>query len=84
MSEGCLGVQVVFGWCVVVSACCRGVSGGVSWRYQGCLVVPGGCQVVSWWCFRHFFRSEHCRQTSHCTGKIFAEKKKNNGNQFLE
>ena len=48
MSEGCLGVQVVFGWCVVVSACClgcvlemsgvsSGVWGGVRWCFGGVL-----------------------------------------------
>ena len=29
VSEGCLGGQVLFGWCVVVSGCCLGVTGGV-------------------------------------------------------
>ena len=38
---------MMFGWCVAVSVCCLGGVWGVSWRYEGCLVVSGGCQVVS-------------------------------------
>ena len=49
MSEGCLGVQVVFGWCVVVFVAhlecvrvCHAVSGGV-WKVSGgCIGVLGG------------------------------------------
>ena len=40
MSEGCLGVQVVFGWCVVVSWGCLGVS-------KGCLGVSRGVWEMS-------------------------------------
>ena len=29
VSKGCLGVQVLFAWFVVVSGCCLGVTGGV-------------------------------------------------------
>ena len=41
MSEGCLRGQVLFGWCVVVSGCCLGMTGGV-W------VVSGGCLGGVW------------------------------------
>ena len=50
LSEGCLGGQVVFGWCVVVSWCCLRV---YSWCLGSVLGWSGAVRGVSlgfWWC----------------------------------